>query len=126
MCDGFGVARFIHSLTELARGKREPSVLPVWERARLARKIDNEPARVPGGAGARASLLATSPFMPSSDLVCFNIFSFFRLYRIRIICSYEKVKKSIIPKRFKLSAIFENKTYKLYLIIKFVFDVSRE
>lgn len=93
VCDGFGVARFIHSLTELARGKHEPSVLPVWERERLARKIDNEPARVPGGAGARASLLATSPFMPSSDLVCFNIFSFFRLYRIRIICSYEKVKK---------------------------------
>ncbi|KAF8051785.1 hypothetical protein N665_1665s0002 [Sinapis alba] len=69
VCDGFGVARFIHSLAELAGGKSKPSAVPVWERERLVRKIDNEPARVPAGAGARGNLLATSPYMPSSDLV---------------------------------------------------------
>ncbi|CAH8354247.1 unnamed protein product [Eruca vesicaria subsp. sativa] len=69
VCDGFGAARFIHSLAELAGGKSKPSALPVWERERLVRKIDNELARVPAGAGARGNLLATSPYMPSSDLV---------------------------------------------------------
>ncbi|ESQ54261.1 hypothetical protein EUTSA_v10027311mg [Eutrema salsugineum] len=69
VCDGAGVARFIHSLAELAGGKSEPSVVPVWQRERLVMNIDNEPARVPAGAGARSSLLATSPYMPSSDLV---------------------------------------------------------
>ncbi|KAG2241666.1 hypothetical protein Bca52824_090239 [Brassica carinata] len=31
--DGFGVARFMHSLAELAGGKSKPSAVPVWERA---------------------------------------------------------------------------------------------
>lgn len=68
VCDGFGVAQIIHALTELAAGKSEPSVVPVWQRERLVGKIDNEPAKVPGGH--IASLLATSPFMPTTDLVC--------------------------------------------------------
>ncbi|KAL0889476.1 hypothetical protein Bca101_013459 [Brassica carinata] len=69
VCDGFGVARFIHSQAELAGGKSKPSAVPVWERERLVRKIDNEPARVPAGVGARGNLLATSAYMPSTDLV---------------------------------------------------------
>lgn len=69
VCDGFGAARFMHSLAELAGGKSKPSAVPVWERERLVRKIDNEPARVPAGVGARGNLLATSPYMSSSDLV---------------------------------------------------------
>ncbi|XP_013598902.1 PREDICTED: spermidine coumaroyl CoA acyltransferase-like [Brassica oleracea var. oleracea] len=67
VCDGFGVAQIIHALTELATGKSEPSVVPVWQRERLVGKIDNEPAKVPGGH--IASLLATSPYMPTTDLV---------------------------------------------------------
>ncbi|KAJ4899344.1 Spermidine coumaroyl CoA acyltransferase [Raphanus sativus] len=66
VCDGFGVAQIIHALTEFAAGKSEPSVVPVWQRERLVGKIDSEPAKVPGGH--IASLLATSPYMPTSDL----------------------------------------------------------
>ncbi|XP_010433067.1 PREDICTED: spermidine coumaroyl-CoA acyltransferase-like [Camelina sativa] len=69
LCDGFGVARFVHSLAELAGAKSEPSVLPVWQRERLVREIDNEPAKLPCGVGSRASLLATSPYMSSNDWV---------------------------------------------------------
>ncbi|VVB15330.1 unnamed protein product [Arabis nemorensis] len=67
VCDGYGVAQIIRALTELAGGKTEPSVKPVWQRERLVGKIDNEPAKVPGGH--IASLLATSPYMPTTDIV---------------------------------------------------------
>ncbi|VVB11121.1 unnamed protein product [Arabis nemorensis] len=67
VCDGYGVAQIIHALTELAGGKTEPSVKPVWQRERLVGKFDNEPAKVPGGH--IASLLATSPYMPTTDIV---------------------------------------------------------
>ncbi|KAL1206581.1 Spermidine coumaroyl-CoA acyltransferase [Cardamine amara subsp. amara] len=67
VCDGFGVAQIIHALTELAGGKSEPSVIPVWQRERLVGKVDNEPAKVPGGNVA--SLLVTSPYIPSNDMV---------------------------------------------------------
>ncbi|CAH2077561.1 unnamed protein product [Thlaspi arvense] len=67
VCDGFGVAQIIHALTELAAGKSEPSVMPVWQRERLVGKFDNEPAKVPGGD--IASLLATSPYIPTTDVV---------------------------------------------------------
>ncbi|KAJ0228780.1 hypothetical protein HA466_0322040 [Hirschfeldia incana] len=67
VCDGFGVAQVIHALTELAGGRSEPSVKPVWQRERLVGKIDDKPARVPGEH--IASLLATSPYMPTTDMV---------------------------------------------------------
>ncbi|KAG2319406.1 hypothetical protein Bca4012_054348 [Brassica carinata] len=65
--DGFGVATIIHALTELAGGKSKPSVMPVWERERLDRGIDNKPARVPGSD--TDGLLATSPYIPTDDMV---------------------------------------------------------
>lgn len=68
VCDGYGVAQIIHALTELAAGKSEPSVIPVWQRERLVGKFDDEPAKVPGGD--IASLLATSPYFPPTDMVC--------------------------------------------------------
>ncbi|WZZ76398.1 hypothetical protein YC2023_087768 [Brassica napus] len=67
VCDGFGVAQIIHALTELAAGKREPTVKPVWQRERLVGQFDNELAKVPGGH--ITSLLATSPYIPTSDMV---------------------------------------------------------
>ncbi|CAA7055629.1 unnamed protein product [Microthlaspi erraticum] len=67
LCDGYGVATIFNALTELARGKTEPSIVPVWQRERLVEKIDDEPARVPGAG--RESLMAISPYMPSSDMV---------------------------------------------------------
>lgn len=67
MCDGFGVATVFNALTELAGGKSEPSVLPVWQRERLVEKIDDEPALVPGAD--KDGLFATSPYMPSTDMV---------------------------------------------------------
>ncbi|KAE8722747.1 RNA-directed DNA methylation 4, putative isoform 1 [Hibiscus syriacus] len=38
VCDGFGAAQFFQALTELASGKNEPSVKPVWERQLLVAK----------------------------------------------------------------------------------------
>ncbi|KAL0660015.1 hypothetical protein Bca4012_080600 [Brassica carinata] len=67
VCDGFGVAQIIHALTELAAGKREPTVKPVWQRERLVGQFDNELAKVPGCH--ITSLLATSPYIPTSDMV---------------------------------------------------------
>ncbi|XP_047317735.1 spermidine sinapoyl-CoA acyltransferase-like [Impatiens glandulifera] len=39
VCDGFGAAQLFKALVELAGGKTEPSVIPVWERERLTVKI---------------------------------------------------------------------------------------
>nr|VDD00808.1 unnamed protein product [Brassica oleracea]VDD00810.1 unnamed protein product [Brassica oleracea] len=65
--DGFSFAMIMHALTELAGGKSKPSVMPVWERERLVRGIDNKPARVPGSNSD--GLLATSPYMPTDFMV---------------------------------------------------------
>ncbi|XP_010548389.1 PREDICTED: spermidine coumaroyl-CoA acyltransferase-like [Tarenaya hassleriana] len=67
VCDGFGVARFISALTELAAGKRELTVVPIWERDRLVGIPDNRPVEIPGAENS--NLLAISPYMPSQDLV---------------------------------------------------------
>ncbi|KAF2609663.1 hypothetical protein F2Q70_00013672, partial [Brassica cretica] len=63
LCDGYGVATIFNALTELARGKSELSVVPVWQRERLVGKLDGEPAKVPGAD--YEGLMATSPYMPS-------------------------------------------------------------
>ncbi|ESQ54262.1 hypothetical protein EUTSA_v10027408mg [Eutrema salsugineum] len=67
VCDGFGAAQVIRALTDLAAGKSEPSVIPVWQRELLVGKIDNEPAKVHGSH--IAGLLATSPYFPTTDMV---------------------------------------------------------
>uniref|UniRef100_M4E5S7 Uncharacterized protein n=1 Tax=Brassica campestris TaxID=3711 RepID=M4E5S7_BRACM len=66
VCDGFGVAQIIHALTELAAGKSEPTVKPVWQRERLVGQFDDEAAKMPGGH--ITSLLATSPYIPASEM----------------------------------------------------------
>ncbi|CAA7027552.1 unnamed protein product [Microthlaspi erraticum] len=65
LCDGYGVATIFNALTELASGKSEPSVVPVWQREKMVEKLDDEPANVPGAD--KECLLAISPYMPSSS-----------------------------------------------------------
>ncbi|CAH8364339.1 unnamed protein product [Eruca vesicaria subsp. sativa] len=67
LCDGYGVATIFNALTELASGKSELSVVPVWQRERLVGKLDGEPAKAPGAD--YEGLMATSPYMPSGDMV---------------------------------------------------------
>ncbi|GLU01522.1 hypothetical protein SLE2022_188280 [Rubroshorea leprosula] len=65
VCDGFGAAQFFRALVELASGKSEPSVKPVWERERLVGNPTQEPFDVPVDKNS----LATSPYLPTSDVV---------------------------------------------------------
>ncbi|KAJ0250874.1 hypothetical protein HA466_0132960 [Hirschfeldia incana] len=67
LCDGYGVATIFNTLTELASGKSELSVVPVWQRERLVGTLDGEPAKVPGAD--YEGFMATSPYMPSGDMV---------------------------------------------------------
>ncbi|GLT28837.1 hypothetical protein SLA2020_037410 [Shorea laevis] len=43
VCDGVGAAQFFRALTELASGKSEPPIKPVWERERLVGIPTQEP-----------------------------------------------------------------------------------
>jgi omega-hydroxypalmitate O-feruloyl transferase len=43
LCDGFGISQFFKAIVELANGKSEPSVKPVWERERLIGSITKQP-----------------------------------------------------------------------------------
>ncbi|CAH8364369.1 unnamed protein product [Eruca vesicaria subsp. sativa] len=67
LCDGYGVATIFNALTELASGKSELSVVPVWQRERLVERLDDKPAIVPWADNE--GLLAKSPYMPSGDMV---------------------------------------------------------
>ena len=71
VCDGFGAAQFFRTLAELASGKSEPSVKPVWERERLVATPTEEPLQPP----VDQSSLATSPYMPTTDILheCFYV-----------------------------------------------------
>ncbi|KAF9593605.1 hypothetical protein IFM89_024256 [Coptis chinensis] len=72
VCDGYGAAQFFQAMAELASGKDECTVKPVWERERLVgRAIDDKLIQLPVGEGS----FATSPFLPTTDLVheCFNL-----------------------------------------------------
>ncbi|XP_010530228.1 PREDICTED: spermidine coumaroyl-CoA acyltransferase-like [Tarenaya hassleriana] len=67
VCDGFGVARFISSLMELAAGKSEPTVVPTWERDLLVGIPDDRPVEIPGAD--KACRLAVSHYMPTKDMI---------------------------------------------------------
>lgn len=73
VCDGTGAAQFFRAMAELASGKTEPSVKPVWERERLAGKPSGDPITLL----ADAASMAASPYWPTTDLVhgLFNITS---------------------------------------------------
>ncbi|QHO48445.1 hypothetical protein HN51_000511 [Arachis hypogaea] len=71
LCDGFGLSQFLHALIELARGRSEPSIKPVWERERLMGSINEMPLPSPiNNASA-----AVSPHLPVTTLVheCFKV-----------------------------------------------------
>ncbi|KAK1398401.1 spermidine coumaroyl-CoA acyltransferase-like [Heracleum sosnowskyi] len=60
VCDGFGAAQFYKAMAELASGKSEPTVKPVWERERLVGTASKDPILPP----IDMSTLANSPFLP--------------------------------------------------------------
>ncbi|CAH8358184.1 unnamed protein product [Eruca vesicaria subsp. sativa] len=65
MCDGYGEGHIMCALTELAGGKKKPTVTPVWERERLVGRSEenNRAPFVPGGD------TAASPYLPADDWV---------------------------------------------------------
>ncbi|KAK3219067.1 hypothetical protein Dsin_013037 [Dipteronia sinensis] len=71
ICDGTGAAQFFRAMTELASGKSEPSIKPVWERQKLVAKAPPGPPKFIVDPAS----LATSPFLPTDDTVhaCFNV-----------------------------------------------------
>lgn len=70
VCDGFGASQFFRALAELACGKSEPSVKPVWQRERLVGTLLKEPLQFPIDETSRA----VSPFWPTKEISheCFN------------------------------------------------------
>ncbi|KAL5720865.1 sphingosine N-acyltransferase [Ranunculus cassubicifolius] len=64
VCDGFGAAQFFRAMAELASGKAECTVKPVWERERLVGRATNANFVPPP-----INSFATSPFLPTTDLV---------------------------------------------------------
>ncbi|KAK7400528.1 hypothetical protein VNO78_11737 [Psophocarpus tetragonolobus] len=63
VCDGTGVSQFLRAVAELASGKTEPSVKPVWERERLMGTITTNPLQNP----MDSAHFAVSPFIPTTD-----------------------------------------------------------
>ncbi|TKY59492.1 Spermidine coumaroyl CoA acyltransferase [Spatholobus suberectus] len=64
VCDGIGSSQFFRAMAELASGKTEPSVKPVWERERLVGTFTSQPLQYP----MENAYVAVSPFLPSTDL----------------------------------------------------------
>ncbi|MED6218947.1 hypothetical protein PIB30_031287 [Stylosanthes scabra] len=69
--DGNGASQFFQALAELASGKSEPSVKPVWERERLNGSITEHPLQSP----MDNILDAVSPYSSTTTLVheCFKV-----------------------------------------------------
>ncbi|MED6135220.1 hypothetical protein PIB30_044274 [Stylosanthes scabra] len=69
--DGYGGSQFFQALAELASGKSEPSVKPVWERERLNGSITEHPLQTPMDEASAA----VSPYLPTTKLVhgCFKV-----------------------------------------------------
>ncbi|MED6187297.1 hypothetical protein PIB30_075112 [Stylosanthes scabra] len=70
VCDGFGASQFFRAVAELASGKSEPSLKPVWERERLIGTVLKHPLKFP----IDKTSMAVSPFWPSNELSheCFH------------------------------------------------------
>ncbi|KAJ1381261.1 Transferase [Sesbania bispinosa] len=71
VCDGFGASQVYRALAELASGKSEPSVKPVWERERLVGTVLKQPLQFP----IEKTSMAVSPFWPITEISheCFNL-----------------------------------------------------
>lgn len=63
VCDGIGASQFLRAVAELASGKTEPSVKPVWERERLVGTITTHPMPNPLDKASAA----VTPFFPTTD-----------------------------------------------------------
>ncbi|TKY59489.1 Spermidine coumaroyl CoA acyltransferase [Spatholobus suberectus] len=63
VCDGTGISQFLRAVAELASGKTEPTVKPVWERERLVGTITSQPMENPLDKAS----FAVSPFLPTSE-----------------------------------------------------------
>ncbi|KAL5148780.1 Spermidine coumaroyl-CoA acyltransferase [Glycine soja] len=61
--DGTGQSQFLRAVAELASGKAEPSVKPVWERERLVGTYTSQPMQNPMDNAS----FAVSPFLPTTD-----------------------------------------------------------
>ncbi|RHN67803.1 putative taxadien-5-alpha-ol O-acetyltransferase [Medicago truncatula] len=75
ICDGFGASQFFKAILELARGRTEPSVKPVWERENQVGTITTQP--FPQCPMDRESV-AFSPFVnqPNTKIIkqyCFKV-----------------------------------------------------
>ncbi|RHN67808.1 putative taxadien-5-alpha-ol O-acetyltransferase [Medicago truncatula] len=75
ICDGVGASQFFKAIIELARGRNEPSKIPVWERERLIGSITEQP--FPESPMNKESV-AFSPFLNQHNTTvmkqyCFNI-----------------------------------------------------
>ncbi|KAK1400970.1 putative taxadien-5-alpha-ol O-acetyltransferase [Heracleum sosnowskyi] len=64
ICDGTGAAQFYKALAELASGKSEPTIKPVWKRERLVGTARKDPIL----PLIDMSSLAKSPFLPCTDV----------------------------------------------------------
>ncbi|XP_045827228.1 spermidine coumaroyl-CoA acyltransferase-like [Trifolium pratense] len=64
VCDGFGASQFFNTIVELARGRIEPSVIPVWERERLVGSITKQPFPL---FPMRKESIAFSPFLNQTN-----------------------------------------------------------
>lgn len=71
VCDGFGASQLFRALAELASGKSEPLVKPVWERERLVAKSTQGPLQSPVDKNS----LASSPLLITNDILheCFFV-----------------------------------------------------
>ncbi|CAK7351983.1 unnamed protein product [Dovyalis caffra] len=71
VCDGFGASQLFRALAELASGKAEPTVKPVWERERLVVKPTQGPLLSP----VDKTSLAASPYSITDDILheCFLV-----------------------------------------------------
>ncbi|MED6120553.1 hypothetical protein PIB30_021874 [Stylosanthes scabra] len=69
--DGYGGSQFFQAIAELASGKGEPSVKPVWERERLNGSITEYPLQSPMDEASAA----VSPYLPTTKLAhgCFKM-----------------------------------------------------
>ncbi|KAF5179012.1 Spermidine coumaroyl-coa acyltransferase [Thalictrum thalictroides] len=85
VCDGFGAAQFFRAMAEYASGKVECTVKPVWARERLVGRVIVDELIQPF---INKDSFATSPFLPTTDLVheCFNLSSdTIRTLKLRLI-----------------------------------------
>ncbi|KAB5512889.1 hypothetical protein DKX38_029917 [Salix brachista] len=72
VCDGFGASQLFRAMAELASGKSEPSVKPVWERERL---VVNKSTQGPLQSPVDKNSLATSPYLITNDNILHECFS---------------------------------------------------